>query len=111
MAKKYTVLINDENVIKKLDSLPQRGKGLYISQAIEEKIIRDNGIILDEQKIVEIVKTELDKRLIKQLPWISVQGSIRYFDILTTVYIDPYLILLIMSTRIIQKLYGDGENK
>lgn len=68
MAKKYTVLINDENVIKKLDSLPQRGKGLYISQAIEEKIIRDNGIILDEQKIVEIVKTELDKRLIKQLP-------------------------------------------
>lgn len=68
MAKKYTVLINDENVIKKLDSLPQRGKGLYISQAIEEKITRDNGIILDEQKIVEIVKTELDKRLIKQLP-------------------------------------------
>lgn len=63
MSKKYTVLISNDNVIKKLDSLPQRGKGLYISQAIEEKIIRDNGILLNEDKIIEIVNREIEKKL------------------------------------------------
>lgn len=62
MSKKYTVLISNDNVIKKLDSLPQRGKGLYIAQAIEEKIIRDNGILIDENKIIEIVRRELSNR-------------------------------------------------
>ena len=66
MPKKYTILISDEKVIKKLDSLPPRSKGAYIAQAIEEKIIREMNILIDEDKIVQIVKRELDKRLGKQ---------------------------------------------
>lgn len=59
MAKKYTILISNERVIEKLDSLPQRSKGAYISQVLDEKISHELGIKQDEEAIRKIVRNEL----------------------------------------------------
>ena len=61
MPKKYTVQINDGSAIKKLDSLPERSKGAYITEAIIEKLNRENEIFLNEDRICEIVKREIKK--------------------------------------------------
>lgn len=59
MAKKYTILISNERVIEKLDSLPQRSKGSYISQVLDEKISRELGLRYDEHTIRNIVREEI----------------------------------------------------
>lgn len=63
MPKKFTILINDEDVVKTLNKLPQRGKGLYITQAIQEKICREKGLYWDEKKIKEIIALEVEQIL------------------------------------------------
>ncbi len=67
MPKKYTILINSQTVIEKLDSLPQRSKGAYITQAIEEKISRNMDLILNEEKIVSLVRREVEKLINKNI--------------------------------------------
>lgn len=66
MSKKYTILINNEDVIKKLDSLPERSKGAFISQLIEEKINQERGLHLSEDKIRAIIKEEIYTNLLHE---------------------------------------------
>ncbi|KNY24773.1 hypothetical protein [Pseudobacteroides cellulosolvens] len=61
VTKKFTVLINDETVIKKLEELPVRSKGHYISEAIKEKMNREQGLVWDEKKLKEMISLEVKK--------------------------------------------------
>lgn len=55
--KRYNLMINGKEAIKKLESLPERGKGQYVSEAILEKLNRDT--VLTEAKVREICRDEI----------------------------------------------------
>lgn len=61
MSRKFTILISDEEVIKKLEKLPERSKGHYITEAIKEKISKEKELVWDENKLKEIIAIEVEK--------------------------------------------------
>lgn len=69
MRTKYTIVINDDDVVNILNSLPKRGKGRFITKVIKEKILNPNenssknNLLLTEERIIELVNQEIDKRM------------------------------------------------
>lgn len=41
MSKRYNLLISNPDVVRKLDSLPERSKGAYVTEAILEKLANE----------------------------------------------------------------------
>ena len=51
-------MIVGREVVEKLDNLPERGKGQYVSEAIMEKIQREQSPITEE-RVREICREEM----------------------------------------------------
>lgn len=48
MSKRYNLLISNPEVIKRLDSLPERSKGAYITEAILLKMANDENRLMPQ---------------------------------------------------------------
>ncbi len=65
--KRYNLMIVGQEVINKLESLPERHKGMYVSEAIIDKIKKDDNQISGlnkeefEDYLRRIIREEINK--------------------------------------------------